>query len=84
MYECSDGFGEFRVWQLLSLHQFQERIAEQKFVVPIVKAMFQFIQIGVQMLRGKFVIRVNEREELFLARVVKDGRSGFAFVETSQ
>lgn len=29
------GFGEFGVWQLLSFHQFQQRIAEQEFVVPI-------------------------------------------------
>gem|GEM_PF-6762836 len=32
-------FREFGVWQLLSLHQFQKRIAKQEFIVPIVKPM---------------------------------------------
>gem|GEM_PF-3602360 len=36
-------FREFRVWQLLSLYQFQERIAEQEFVVPIVKPMLKLV-----------------------------------------
>jgi hypothetical protein len=37
--------GEFRIWQLLSLHQFQERIAEQELIIAILKPMLQLIQI---------------------------------------
>jgi hypothetical protein len=35
---------------LLGLYQFQQRIAEQGFVVPIAKPVLTLIQIGVQML----------------------------------
>lgn len=52
----SSCLGEFRVWQLLSFYQFQERIAKQKFVVSIVKPMLKLIQIGVQMLHRKLVV----------------------------
>jgi hypothetical protein len=48
---------EFRVWQLLSLHQLQECIPKQVLIVSIIKAMFQFVQIGVQMSRRELVVR---------------------------
>jgi hypothetical protein len=50
---------EFRVWQLLSLHQFQERIAKEELIIAIVKPMLQLIQIGVQMLHAELVVGAN-------------------------
>ena len=38
------------MWKRLSLYQFQERIAKQELVVPIVKPMHKLIQISVQMI----------------------------------
>ena len=38
----SRGLCQFLIWQLLSRYQFQERIAEQKLILAVVKAMFQF------------------------------------------
>jgi hypothetical protein len=50
---------EFRIWQLLGLYQFQKRVAEQERIFSIVKPMLQFIQIGVEMLHRKLVIRAD-------------------------
>jgi hypothetical protein len=49
-------FCKLRVWQLLSLHQFQKRVAEKKLIIPVVKAMLQFIQIGVQMRKSAWAL----------------------------
>jgi hypothetical protein len=53
--------GKFRVWQLLSFYQFQERIPKKKLIAAIVKPMLQFIQICIQLLCRKFVIRPHDR-----------------------
>jgi len=52
-------FCEFRVWQLLGPRQFQHGIAEQEFIVPIVKPVLKVIKIGVQMLHRKLVVGAN-------------------------
>ena len=54
---CS--FREFRTWQLLSLHQFQQRIAKEELIIAIVKPMLQLIQIGVHMLHAELVVGAN-------------------------
>jgi hypothetical protein len=48
---------KLRIWQLLRLNQFQERVTKKELITAVVKAMLQLIQIGVQMLHAQLVIR---------------------------
>ena len=59
--KTSCGFlNQILIWQLCSIHQLGERIPENVFVLPIVKPMLQFIQIGVQMLNAHLMIRTDD------------------------
>src|SRR5881392_2720786 len=53
----SRSLSQFRVWQLLCLHELQECIAKQKLIMTIVKTVLQLIKVGVQMLCAQLVIR---------------------------
>jgi hypothetical protein len=44
------------IWQLLSRYQLQQRIPKQELILAVVKAMLQFVQISVQMLKAQLVI----------------------------
>jgi hypothetical protein len=44
------------IWQVLSRYQLQQRIPKQELILAVVKAMLQFVQISVQMLKAQLVI----------------------------
>src|SRR5205823_8543960 len=54
-------FYQFRIWKLRRINQFRESVPENVFVLPIVEAVLQFVQVGVEMLDTHLMIRTDDR-----------------------